>query len=292
MDESRQKQICVLGGGLGNQMFQYAANKVISNRNGRNLVICDHFLDKNKVARPFDLNMFSLIDHELKCDGRHNFLNPFSRIGRVLNAIHPRNQIFDERETLIAHSSKAKFYTYGYWQDLKYIDSESVISNIFRFQNDIIILCQDISKVLSKYNNIVALHIRRGDLVASGSRFCSEKYYVSSVRLIRDLLGKETKFLIFTDSPDATAFIKEIIWDDIIDIPTLTDFGKYNKAQIDFYLMSLCENFILSNSTFGWWASYLKYLTCKKTIVIYPKFWAGSMPKEVSLFPQGWISNE
>jgi len=39
----------------------------------------------------------------------------------------------------------------------------------------------------------------------------------------------------------------------------------------DFYALSLCDSFIIANSSFGWWASYLS--TSPNKVVIAPKIW-------------------
>jgi hypothetical protein len=45
-----------------------------------------------------------------------------------------------------------------------------------------------------------------------------------------------------------------------------------NKDYLDLYAISMCENNIISNSTFGWWGSYLnpnenKKNCCSKKLV-------------------------
>jgi hypothetical protein len=40
-------------------------------------------------------------------------------------------------------------------------------------------------------------------------------------------------------------------------------------ASLDLYLMSLCENFIISNGTFYWWAAYLGEK--RGSVIIFPK---------------------
>ena len=59
----------------------------------------------------------------------------------------------------------------------------------------------------------------------------------------------------------------------------------------DMYIMSLCNNNIICNSTFGWWGAYLNKNINKK--VITTKKWFGSVYSSWNisdLFPDNWIT--
>ncbi len=56
------------------------------------------------------------------------------------------------------------------------------------------------------------------------------------------------------------------------------------------YLMSLCENFIIANSSFSWWGAWLSSYKNKK--VIAPKQWFANKIKNSQtkdLIPTSWI---
>lgn len=48
------------------------------------------------------------------------------------------------------------------------------------------------------------------------------------------------------------------------------------SVVIDFHLMAGCSNFVISNSTFGWWAAWVSTYFSGETVV-YPKDWYGPL---------------
>ena len=58
----------------------------------------------------------------------------------------------------------------------------------------------------------------------------------------------------------------------------------------DFFLMTLCNNFIIANSTFSWWAAWLSKSENKK--IVAPKRWFGpglKHHKTEDIYCKDWI---
>lgn len=111
----------------------------------------------------------------------------------------------------------------------------------------------------------VGIHIRRGDYVSS--KTASNVFQTIPLDYYRSAINRfpiDAKFLVFGDDPSlVSAFAKEIGGIDISSLGmTLTE---------DFMLLALCDHYIIANSTFSWWASYLGWKDEKR--VISPRDW-------------------
>ena len=52
--------------------------------------------------------------------------------------------------------------------------------------------------------------------------------------------------------------------------------------------ISFCDHFIISNSSYSWWASYLG--STKNSITVAPKFWyPGQLTNELPIWRKEWI---
>ena len=109
---------------------------------------------------------------------------------------------------------------------------------------------------------------------------CDTDYYINSMEYLNKKL-RNPVFYIFSDEINE---VKE-------------EFSIYNKENIkyvdnvstmidEFAIMLHCNNFIISNSTFSWWAQYL----CKNDnkIVIAPKRWNKFVDLK-DIYQDNWI---
>lgn len=101
--------------------------------------------------------------------------------------------------------------------------------------------------------NTVALHVRRTDYATyKGGKLLCLKYYLQAISILKQKRGKDMQILVFSDDVE---FCKKNLPSDL-NLKYVSDMTKLSDIE-EFYLMSKCRDFIMANSSFSWWASYL-----------------------------------
>ncbi|MDQ3047795.1 MAG: alpha-1,2-fucosyltransferase [Bacteroidota bacterium] len=250
-----------LTGGLGNQMFQYAAAKQLSLRHSTCLKADLSDYEKNDL-RKFELKCFPLVlptatDHEIQ--KFKNFQNKkwFNRFLTFKNQSYLRQPNFFFRYYPEIEKANKDSYLDGYWQSEKYfrgIDSE--IRNDFKFLPSTDTVNIELALKIAECNS-VSVHIRRGDYVSNNvtSEFhgtCSPEYYSIAMQAA-SLKISNPVFFVFSDDPTWVMNQKYISGKNVV----LVNHNKEDKSFEDMRLMSLCKNNIIANSSFSWWAAWL-----------------------------------
>ena len=164
----------------------------------------------------------------------------------------------------------------GYWNSFRYFTDE--ISSQFILKGDILDESRDLMEEILRTDSVM-IHVRRTDFLTNPLLLTIGEEYINAA--VKELGEKNKKFFIFSDDPRWCS-------DNLSHLGTIV--GKEHngfKNSNCFRLMSSCKNFIISNSTFGWWSAYLS----KKSLgVIYPTkvFKEGyqEVPKDWN--PLGW----
>ena len=142
----------------------------------------------------------------------------------------------------------------------KYSPSPSFISTV-----------EEVFPMITNRDKIITVvNVRRGDYLMFPDYHptVSEEYIHSAIKLIPDT----DQYLVASDDLDwCKAKLK-------FDKPVTYLQGWKSHEQL--WIMSMCHHFIISNSSFSWWAAYLS--TYENKIVVAPKTWFG--PK----FSGGW----
>lgn len=246
-------------GGLGNYMFQIASSYSLS-------------LDKGVD------NIFNINDN-LKV---HNHITTYvNNILRKVNFVESDLQIQNYYNEPFFHHQEIKYTPNlklnGYFQSEKYfIHNKEKILELY--------CIDDFSKkeIEKKYGEILnkntcSLHVRRGDYLGLINHHppCSLSYYNQAI----NEFSNDTIFLVFSDDIN---WCKEVFTGDNF------IFIENNKDYIDLWLMSLCKNNIIANSSFSWWGAWLNKNENKK--VVAPSKWFGNAISHNTndLIPSEW----
>lgn len=142
-----------------------------------------------------------------------------------------------------------------------YLQSEKYWRNNIKEIKEKLTFTQDfIDDTKSKLNNInlfngnptVAIHIRRGDYLENGNyKILPISYYYQALKLLFDkyLKDTETNIIIFSDDISYCKTHFESF--------SNIHFSEGNSDIEDLCLISQCDHFILSNSSFSWWGAYI-----------------------------------
>jgi Glycosyl transferase family 11 len=287
-----------LTGGLGNQLFQYAAAKALSLHHETGLLLdVSSFLREElpdlEVPRDFELYNFEGVTEktinaaELVSDKKFSFLTE-KRFERLLPKY--RRSVFKEpfyHFDVNFFKSRHSVFLKGGWQSFKYFNKYSTeIAAALQLKKSIV---SNVVKTEAANSNegVVSVHVRRGDylrkpIILEWHGIMDKEYYAAAFEQI----AKKTsikKVLYFSDEPDWVA--RELL-------PLMPGEIVSNTIAAtqyeDFYLMQHCSHNIVANSSFSWWAAYLNPNPDK--IVIAPKRWFNKAPYDTKdLIPENWI---
>jgi len=256
-------------GRLANQMFQFASTVGVARK--RDYVV--KFPIENFISdSPDSYDGCKL----LECfDIPDSYLTDGNTIAKHINYIYREN---DFRYNTEVESIPDNIDLYGYFQNEKYfLNSKDEITECFKFKTYVV---DEASAHIKDFKDSVSVHVRRGDYVNQPGHHPVQTvdYYYKALEIV----GAK-KVFIFSD--DIT-WCRENIEIEGFDL----QFMDIKNPYISMYLMSRCENNIIANSSFSWWAAWLNKNPNKS--VIGPKLWFGTeMNKDTSdVLPKGWIS--
>lgn len=139
--------------------------------------------------------------------------------------------------------------------------------------------------------NPTFLTVRRTDYVNSAYHGeLPESYYWEALKVIADKTGQPDIF-VFSDDPDWCQEHLNLPWPFFVaGTYDRTTKGHLGREDAELFLMSMCKNAVLANSTFSWWGAFLGDHR-REGVVIAPKNWFGPECNEDSrdIVPERWI---
>jgi len=299
-------------GGLGNQLFEYAYARSLSLEYNEPIVINKNvaMLLLSKIRFPstgntdYQLKYFNITDLKIQ----NPIIGFIQSIPPALHAcIHRINQNDDKKMSnlFLKMTSKGKYYyadtaTSRYFAHnctnakIKHIHGNFCSDKYFLKYEDIIKKELSVTTEISEANqliideinncNSVAVHFRRGDYVtekklAMSYDFCNENYYLNGMNYIAERISNPIFFI----------FSNDINWvkNNIKSKHYIKYMENNNPGYEDLRLMYNCKHFIIANSTFSWWGSYLSNYNDK--IIIAPDIWNKLYPNARDIYREDMI---
>ncbi len=291
-----------ISGRAGNQFFQYAFVKLYMDKYNikETLNISFEHLEKHKtdnntfknILNDFNTDEFNIIE-KVKLTKKQKIIDIIYKIINKMiifkakiqkRSLRKKDYIFIVKKLqkimnkngLYYYIPEMKdFYTsknkniifYGSFENSKYYNEyKDKIRKIYTPKNNKIEKNEELYRIIEN-NESVCVTIRRGDFLKPEFEkkfyICDSEYFIKGINRMNKLI-KNPKYIVFSDDiewcknnikfPEGTMFEsgKDPIWEKI-------------------RLMYSCKHFIISNSTFSWWAQFLS--ENREKIVIAPEKW-------------------
>ncbi|UWR74352.1 alpha-1,2-fucosyltransferase [Phaeobacter inhibens] len=276
-----------LHGRLGNQMFQYAAGRALTDRLGVSLALDSRGAElrgEGVLTRVFDLDLATPdiwpplrqrapLGYALwRGLGQHLGTGPKLR----------REVGLGYNPDFVDWSDNS--YLHGYWQSERYFaQSAERIRRDFTFPE---YSNQQNAEMAARIGetNAISLHVRRGDyLTLAAHVLCDQAYYEAALAQVLDGLEGQPTVYVFSDDPQWAKENLPLPCDKVV-----VDFNGADTDYEDMRLMSLCKHNIIGNSSFSWWAAWLNQTPDRR--VAGPAKWFGD-PKlnNPDILPPGWL---
>ena len=262
-----------LYGGLGNQLFQFATGYSISRRLNCAISFDSSHYNRNN-HRKLELNDLNVPRLTQINFTKSSLLKINQKLASysIAKSLLRTNIIKELSPYIVDHrilSCGSPSYLDGYWQNPNYFNSyKSELQQLFKPESHHSELFGQTEQLITQSNS-VCLHIRRGDFVnnpISRQRHyvCDISYYQSAIEHVKNRL-KNPVFYIFSDDID---WVKGNL---------KFEGQKYFLPKSlalaeEFELMKKCSSYIISNSTFSWWATWLT-TNQNRGLFIFPKKW-------------------
>lgn len=289
--------ITKLTGGIGNQMFQYAAGKRLAISNNTELKLdITHFenrimpdgLPYRSYSLPI-LNFHENIASQKEIDLFKNHPKSILKRGikKIKNLYSPHIELLESHFHFIPEilNLKGSFYLDGYWQCEKYFrDIAGEIRKEFQIKTE---LTPEGEALVNEINsrNSICLNVRRQEFTNNNiiNQFVGKKYLDDAVALMVNKISNPHFYIVSDDLAWCKenlnlnyphAFIEEHLYGD--------------QFRNCLFYMTCCKHFIIPNSTFGWWAAWLS--NNKEKVVIAPTKWLNDPLRNTKdVIPESWI---
>lgn len=282
-----------LVGGLGNQMFQYAAGSAVATRNKAKLTLDLSWFgtdpERQYALAPFKIEAKTSI-RTPKVNANFSWIQRLAgHLDRKLNWAGQRLPVFSEKSFSYdadIESVSSPVILDGFFQSERYFSSISAqISEQFSLQHESKGKAAEMLAMIRATDSI-CVHIRRGDYITNSVAnsyhgTCDLDYYWRGLAEVGEGLANPRCF-IFSDDP---RWVRENFKSHIP--MTFVDIHGAQEVHEDLRMMRECQHFVIANSSLSWWGAWLCASEGKR--VVAPKRWFKTSKNDTSdLIPAGW----
>lgn len=261
--------IVSIGGGLGNQMFEYAFYEMLKLKYPDTQIKLDIMHTWGYAHNGYELKrIFGCEGEDCTLDELRKLSDFYPkdgacyRLGEFLFKV--RRKLLGDKKTCIKQQDftvydekfyhlnpKDSYYFWGVFANYHYWSGkETHIKQVFSFPE----ITEERNLLWRKKieeTNSVSIHIRHGDYKAWGVEILSEEYYRDAMAILEKKVG-HCQFFVFTDDPE---YVRTTYADkeNLVVVEGNSGADSYRDMQ----LMSCCKHNIIANSTFSFWGAFL-----------------------------------
>lgn len=279
-----------LFGGLGNQIFQYMAGKLLASERNLLLFVDTSWLQDGYTHLNSNISEFQFYKPDREFGHKHK--NPLhlymdrlvtiaarnipivARVGRI-NA--PRNPGYEDFTKV-----KPGVQLRGYYQSPQYFAWLMKTGEITKSGFDLNKPSESFNSIKNQVpsQGFLAVHVRGGDYLNKNTSYVqlTSEYYKKAISLASETCGSLPVW-VFTDDID---YAKQILssFSDLFYID-----GKLTTAAEEMKLMSMAVGIVCANSTFSYWASLI---SDSASLIVAPNSWIKSHEQPRDFFLKGW----
>jgi len=286
-------------GGLGNQLFQYAAARRMALMLDQEVYLDLTFFDTYHNPDVFRLDKYNVhykvagqgdIDRLKRINASGFPAKVYRRIFKIPYYLNSKSH-FDQKWLLLNDWNKLKkfndIYISGYLANpVFFYQIEDVVKKEFTLKDGLNLANTKMLDKISKVNSVM-VHVRRGDYV-NNDFFTSQpvSYYQKGFQKMIQKI-KNPVFFFFSDDLDWT---RENLGTD--NETYYVDINNGSTDYMELALMSSCKHAIIANSTFSWWGAWL--INNPEKMVIAPEKWYTNSKNQAlylknKIYQEGWI---
>jgi hypothetical protein len=281
-----------LFGGLGNQMFQYAAGKALAERHGVPLAL-DVSGFRHNSQRPFMLDRLSVPEAHAEPNAQGS-ANRFGSTNYFVRGLWRQraDRLFDRARlpkpaVVFGQYCEPHFHydpgfellgsktaLFGDFQSERYFHSiAEVLRDLFSLREPFGDEAAETYSRIATSGTSVSVHIRRGDYLNPGTAethgILGDGYYREAIDRIEIALDKKPDFFVFSDDLAAAEQVLSFLPGSHLHFVR----GDPMRPWEDMALMAGCQHHVIANSSFSWWGA-----------------WLNRSPEKVVVAPRGWFA--